>query len=182
MRIDTKAGHLIPVTLGKDPELKTFSSGATVLKLSGRYTLAKNPETGKHGSDFLNIDVWDGAADLDGMFQKGDALIVTGDEIKDREYGGKIYHDIRASGVYPSSEVVFRWLQDAINMILTGSQPAEISPPAAQAPAAAQAPVPEPVPLYEGEQLSDYAPEQVTTRAEDHLGDAFIDDDDDLPF
>ncbi len=130
------------------------------------------------------MDVWDGAERLDGMFQKGDVMILTGDEITSREYNGKTYHDMRATGVFPSADVVFRWLQDVVNMIpMTGacSAPVVETPPQA---APTQPDQYEPQPLYEGEQLSDYSPDRrAAPVAHDPLGDATIEEDpDDLPF
>lgn len=178
MRLDVKSGIQVVGTLTKDPILRQVGNSC-VLKMNVRYTLPPNPETGKRPSDYLNVDVWDGAERLDGMFQKGDVMIITGDEITPREFNGKTYHDMRATGVFPSADVVFRWLQDVVNMI---PMPGACSAPVVETPT--QLEQYEPQPLYEGEQLSDYSPDQSTGPTfNDPLGDATIEEDpDDLPF
>lgn len=176
MRLDVKSGIQVVATLTRDPELRRVGN-SHVLKLNVQYTLPPNPETGKRPRDYLNVDVWDGAERLDGMFQKDDVMIITGDEITSREYNGKTYHDMRATGLFPSADVVFRWLQDAINMMLDSAPVVETPPQTAPV----EPEDPEPQPLYEGEQLSDYSPQPAQT--DDQLGDALIEEDnDDLPF
>ena len=179
MRLDVKSGILVVGTLTKDPILRQVGNSC-VLKMNVRYTLPPNPETGKRPSDYLNVDVWDGAEALDGMFKKGDVVIIVGDEITSREYNGKPYHDMRAAAVIPTAQVEFRWLQDAINMMLDSGPVVETPPPLAPA----QPEDPEPQPLYEGEQLSDYSPERSAAPvAHDPLGDALIEEDpEDSPF
>ncbi|MBQ7860326.1 MAG: hypothetical protein IJ347_09385 [Faecalibacterium sp.] len=179
MIVNTKTGLLVTGVLGKEPELRQVGSSA-VLKLSVRYGFDPPSEPGgKRAGKFLDVDVWDGAEELDGMLAKGDAVIATGDELKSREYGGKTYYSLRANGLFPGAGVVFRWMQQIVDMI----------PPAA-APASEFAPVNEPTPfdaptsgaMYPGEQLSDYAPDRSAPPA-DPLGNApVVADDEDLPF
>ena len=181
MRLDVKSGIQVVGTLTKDPILRQVGNSC-VLKMNVRYTLPPNPETGKRPSDYLNVDVWDGAEDLDGMFQKGDVVIMVGDEITSREFNGKTYQDMRGNAVIPTAQVVFRWLQTVVNMI---PRPGAYSAPVAETPT--QPEQYESQPLYEGEQLSDYSPDQSAapdnSLAADPLGDATIEEDpDDLPF
>lgn len=181
MRLDVKSGILVVGTLTKDPILRQVGN-SHVLKFNAQYTLPPNPETGKRPRDYLNVDVWDGAERLDGMFKKDDVVILVGDEITTREYNGKTYYDMRASAVVPTAQVNFRWLQDAINMILdSGPVVAEPPQPALEESAPEDF---EPQPLYEGEQLSDYSPDRsVAPPVYDPLGDATIEEDpEDLPF
>ena len=186
MRLDVKSGIQVVGTLTKDPILRQVGNSC-VLKMNVRYTLPPNPETGKRPSDYLNVDVWDGAEDLDGMFQKGDVVIIVGDEITSREFNGKTYQDMRGNAVIPTAQVVFRWLQTVVNMI---PMPGACSAPVVETPPQAAPTQPEryePQPLYEGEQLSDYSPDQSAapdgSLAADPLGDATIEEDpDDLPF
>ncbi len=181
MRLDVKSGILVVGTLTKAPELRRFSNSC-VLKMNVRYTLAPNPETGKRPSDYLNVDVWDGAEALDGMFEKGDVLILAGDEITTRAFNGKTYQDMRCNAVIPTAQVIFRWQQQAIDMMAAPMPQQDPPQPQQDEPEA-----PEPQPLYEGEQLSDYAPDtdaaSPASLAADPLGDATIEEDpEDLPF
>lgn len=117
MICNTKTGLLVAGTVAKAPELKHVGQYARpVLKMSVRYSSEKDEE-GKSRGKFLDVDIWDNAEELDGMFDKDDAVIVTGGELRSREYNGKTYHSISATGVYPGAGVVFRWLQQVINMI-----------------------------------------------------------------
>ena len=117
MICNTKTGLLAAGTVAKPPELKHVGQYARpVLKMSVRYASEKDEE-GKNRGKFLDVDIWDNAEELDGMFDKDDAVIVTGGELRSREYNGKTYHSISATGVYPGAGVVFRWLQQVIDMI-----------------------------------------------------------------
>lgn len=117
MICNTKTGLLVAGTVAKAPELKHVGQYARpVLKMSVRYASEKDEE-GKNRGKFLDVDIWDNAEELDGMFDKDDAVIVTGGELRSREYNGKTYHSISATGVYPGAGVVFRWLQQVIDMI-----------------------------------------------------------------
>lgn len=89
-------------------------------------------------------------------------MIVTAGEIKSREYNGKTYYSVSADGVFPGAGVVFRWMQQIVDMI----PPAPAPCPADFAPV--DAPPPEQFTtdpqlsgheLYPGEQLSAYSPE-----------------------
>lgn len=194
MIVNTKTGLLVTGTLSKDPELRQVGS-SSVLKLSVRYGSEPSAEPGgKRTGKFLDVDVWDGADALDGMLFKGDFVIAAGDELKSREYNGKTYHSLRASGITPSAQAVFRWMQQIVDMI---------PDPAAFAAAGQFSPVDEPTPfdarpsaapvqqtapfdgtagaLYPGERLSDYAPGRQP--AADPLGEQPIAADvEDLPF
>lgn len=117
MICNTKTGLLVAGTVAKAPELKHVGQYARpVLKMSVRYASEKDEE-GKNRGKFLDVDIWDNAEELDGMFDKDDAVIIIGGELRSREYNGKTYHSISATGVYPGAGVVFRWLQQVIDMI-----------------------------------------------------------------
>ena len=208
MIINTKTGVLAAGRIGTDPEVRQAGS-RSVLGFRLRY--GSDPPAapgGRPQGKYISIDVWDDIDALDGMLRKGDGVIVLGDGVKSREYNGKTYHSISASGIYVSAAVVFRWLQQVVDMI----------PAAPNLPADAFLPVDEPTPfdaqnapqaapqpaqttlyeavrsgapaapdiaggeLYPGERLADYAPGQAAPQA-DPLGEAPIQEEpEDLPF
>ena len=126
------------------------------------------------------------------MLLKGDAVTVFAQELKSREYNGKTYYDVDADDIQPGGMVIFRWMQNLIDLCTEAPAPPE--------PALTQEPTPfdEPAPvqtslsggqMYPGEDLADYAPRasQAAAPAGPAAGtpeaDALIDDDaDDLPF
>ncbi len=137
MIINTNTGVLIAGTLAKDPELRHVGQyGRAVLKMSVRYGTEKDEQGKSHGK-FLDVDIWDSAEELDGMFAKDDAVIVAGGELKSREYNSKTYHSISATGIFPSAGVVFRWMQQVIDMI-PAAPPVPMNPPAGFGPASDQ--------------------------------------------
>lgn len=105
------------------------------------------------------------------MLAEDDPVIVTAQDIKSREYNGKTYHSISATGVYPGAGVVFRWLQQVIDMIPA----APVAP--VNAPDGFQ-PVGEPVPFDTFEQP---AADNVAA-AEDPNTDFIDEEAEDLPF
>lgn len=203
MIVNTKnTGLLITGTVGSDPELKHVGQhGRAVLKLTVRYGSELGADGKRHGK-FLDVDIWDGAEDLDGMLAKGDPVIVTAPEVKSREYNGKTYNSVSADGVFPGASVVFRWMQQVIDMIPppVGSSPdafvvTDTETPAEFAPPPPPAPAPQQMTLsaaqasgelaghelYPGETLADYAPGAANAAAPEPE-DAPIADDEDLPF
>lgn len=207
MIINTKTGVLAAGRIGTDPEVRQAGS-RSVLGFRLRYG-SDPPESqgARPQGKYISIDVWNDIDALDGMLQKGDGVIVLGDSVKSREYNGKTYHSISASGIYVSAAVVFRWLQQVVDMI----------PAAQNLPADAFSPTDDPTPfdgqnvpqaapqpaqttlydvrrsapsapdiaggeLYPGESLSDYTPE-ARAAAQKEAAEAPIDvDPEDLPF
>ena len=85
MIVNTKTGLLLAGTIGKTPELKFVGQNERpVLKFSLRYG-SEEDGTGKRRGKFVDVDVWSGAEELDGMFSEDDSVIVTAREIKSRE-------------------------------------------------------------------------------------------------
>lgn len=187
MIINTKTGLLISGTVAKEPELKHVGQyDRPLLKMSIRYGSEKD-EQGKNRGKFLDVDIWDNADELDGMFTKDDAVIVTGNELKSREYNGKTYYSVSATGVYPGAGVVFRWLQQVIDMI-----PAASTTPAP--PEQTFQLVDEPAPfdpsepldgheLYPGEKIEDHLPRAESNAPVVKQSTDYIDGEpEDLPF
>lgn len=204
MIVNTKSGLLVSGQVAFDPERKPAGTKEKI-KLSVRYGYepAENPGDRRKGK-LLDIDVWDGVAALDGMIAKGDAVIVTGDEIQNREYLGKTYYSMASRGLYVDSAVVFRWMQQLVDMISALQEQVNYmaeqlgkqgdGSPARKERSLRDNPLPDAQQismtdngtdissheLYPGEQLSDPAPGGAP--AADTIGDAPIDDTEDLPF
>ena len=86
-------------------------------------------------------------------------------ELKSREYNGKTYYDVDADDIQPGGMVIFRWMQNLIDLCTEAPAPPE--------PALTQEPTPfdEPAPvqtslsggqMYPGEDLADYAPPRLS--------------------
>lgn len=170
MIVNSKTGLLVSGTIGKRPELRHVGQNdRPVLKFSLRYG-SEQDASGKRRGKYIDVDVWENAEELDGMLAEDDPVIVTAQDIKSREYNGKTYHSISATGVYPGAGVVFRWLQQVIDMI-----PAAPAAPV-NAPDGFQ-PVGEPVPFDTFEQ-----PAADNVAAEDPNTDFIDEEAEDLPF
>lgn len=104
MIVNSKTGILISGTIGKCPELRRVGQNdRPVIKFSLRYG-SEQDASGKRRGKYIDVDVWEKAEELDGMLAEDDQIIVTAQEIKTREYNGKTYHSISATGVYPGAE------------------------------------------------------------------------------
>jgi single-stranded DNA-binding protein len=117
MIIPTKTGICVIGTLGKDAELRNVGS-KNVLKMSVQY--AREPavqQGGRRTVKYLDVDLWNDAENLDAMLHKGDVIAAVGEEIKTREYNGKNYYSMDAQTIIPSASVVFRWMQQVVEMI-----------------------------------------------------------------
>ena len=183
MILTHKTGVLLHGTLAKDPVLKDVGQ-KRVLKFDVKAHSVKT-ETGSWEGLYVQVNVWQGLDKWDGLLCKGDAVTVFARELKSREYNGKTYYDVDANDIQPGGMVIFRWMQNLIDLCTEVPAPSE--------PSLTQ----EPTPLtslsggqmYPGEDLADYAPRasQAAAPAGPAVGtpeaDALIDDDaDDLPF
>ena len=171
MILTHKTGVLLHGTLAKDPVLKDVGQ-KRVLKFDVKAHSVKT-DTGSWESLYVQVNVWHGLDKWDGLLLKGDAVTVFARELKSREYNGKTYYNVDADDIQPGGMVIFRWMQNLID--LCTEAPAQTSRSGGQ--------------MYPGEDLADYAPRasQAAAPAGPAAGtpeaDALIDDDaDDLPF
>lgn len=196
MIVNTKTGLLIVGQVGREPELRYVGQNERpVLKFSMRYGTETPEGGGKAVGKYIDVDVWENAEDLNGMLQQWDAVAVVAREIKSREYNGKIYKSVSADGVFPGAAVVFRWLQQAIDLLQPkAAHDGFAVVPGGQPPAGSSgSDTPTDISggeMYPGESLADYAPRTKAGRAaqsgppaiSDDLG-GFIDGEpEDLPF
>ena len=150
MIVNTKTGIMISGTIARSPELRRVGQNdRPVLKFSMRYS-SERDEFGKPQGKFIDVDIWTKAEELDGMFAEGDSVIVVACEIKTREYNGKVYHSVSADGVWPGADVVFRWMQQVVDMFSQKT----VSSSAHQS----TAPDISGCEIYTGEQLNHYSP------------------------
>lgn len=187
MILKHKTGVLLHGTIAKEPVIKDAGQ-KRVLKFDIKAHSVKN-DAGSWESLYVQVNVWHGLEQWDGMLQKGDAVTVYARKLDEREYNGKIYYNVDADDVQPGGLVIFRWMQMIADMI----PPAE---PPVMVPTDESTPFDTPAEpeveqtslsgaqMYPGESLSDYAPRSASPPA---VGtpeaDALINEDaDDLPF
>lgn len=171
MILNTKTGLLLAGTIGRAPELRRVGQNdKAVLKFPLRYG-SEEDAAGKRRGKYIDVDVWAGAEELEGMLAEDDAVMVAAREIRSREYNGKTYYSVNADGVFPGAGAILRWMQQVLDM-------AAAAPAAAPAGAAAAL---DGHALYPGEQLDDYAP-SARTSCQSAVPAPLIEDAEDLPF
>lgn len=165
MILKHKTGVLLHGAIAKDPVFKDVGQ-KRVMKFDVKAHSVKN-DAGSWESTYVQVNIWHGLDQWDGMLQKNDPVTVYARKLDERDYNGRTYYSVDADDIQPGGAVIFRWMQMIADMI-----------PPAEPPALTGAQ------MYTGEQLSDYAPHSAAPPA---VGtpeaDALIDDDaDDLPF
>ena len=141
MILTHKTGVLLHGTLAKDPVLKDVGQ-KQVLKFDVKAHSVKTG-TGNWEGLYVQVNVWHGLDKWDGLLLKGDAVTVFARELKSREYNGKTYYDVDADDIQPGGMVIFRWMQNLIDLCTEAPAPPE--------PALTQEPTPfdEPVPVQD---------------------------------
>ena len=139
MILTHKTGVLLHGTLAKDPVLKDVGQ-KQVLKFDVKAHSVKTG-TGSWEGLYVQVNVWHGLDKWDGLLLKGDAVTVFARELKSREYNGKTYYDVDADDIQPGGMVIFRWMQNLIDLCTEAPAPPE--------PALTQEPTPfdEPAPV-----------------------------------
>ena len=188
MIIQTKTGVQITGEIRSDPEIRSAGQ-KEVLKFDLKASSTKGPD-GKWQSFFVGVNAWNGIAERDGMYQKGDVVTVTARELKSREYNGKTYYNVDADSIVPDDLVQLRWMQQMIDMMAQPAPPPEPTPTDEPTPFD-QPSEPEQVQtsltgaqMYPGEALADYAPRSSSRPKPEPSTeyDPINDDADDLPF
>lgn len=182
-----KTGILLHGTLAKDPVIKDAGQ-KRVLKFDVKVHSVKN-DAGSWESLFVQVNVWHGLDQWDGMLQKGDPVTVYAKKLDEHEYNGKTYYNVDADDIQPGGLVIFRWMQMIADMIPPSESPVMVptdEPTPFDTPAAPEVEQTSlsGAQLYPGEQLSDHAPRSSSPpSAGTPEADALIDDDAaDLPF
>lgn len=191
MILTHKTGVLLHGTLAKDPVFKDVGQ-KRVLKFDVKAHSVKT-DTGSWEGLYVQVNIWHELDQWDGLLLKGDAVTVFARELKSREYNGKTYYSVDADDIQPGGMVIFRWMQNLIDLCTAPQAPQEPMP------TSQPTPFDEPGPvcvqndlsggcLYPGERLNDYAPgashpAPTGPAVGTPEADALIDDDaDDLPF
>lgn len=161
MIIRTSSGVLIQGTLAKDPAVKDVGQ-KQVLKFDLKAHSVKD-ETGKWNSTYVQVNLWHGIEQWDGMLLKGDSVTVCARELKQHESNGKTYLSVDVDDITPGGLVIQRWMQMVIDMMAQPSTSPELTPTDETTPF--DEPPPQPTQtvldgarMYPGESLSDYAP------------------------
>lgn len=98
MIIKTSTGVLLHGTLAKDPEIRNAGQ-KQVLKFDIKAHSVKNAAGNWEGL-YVQVNVWHGLEQWDGMLQKGDYVTVYARELKSREYNGKTYYNVDADDIH----------------------------------------------------------------------------------
>ena len=115
MIIKTSTGVLLHGTLAKDPEIRNAGQ-KQVLKFDIKAHSVKNAAGNWEGL-YVQVNVWHGLEQWDGMLQKGDYVTIYARELKSREYNGKTYYNVDADDIQPGGLVTFRWMQTLADMM-----------------------------------------------------------------
>jgi single-strand DNA-binding protein len=81
--------------MGKDPDLKTTTSGKQVASFS----VAVTRQFDKEKSDWFNVTVWGKDADFASRYLGKGRLVAVSGRMESREYDGKTYWDVTADRV-----------------------------------------------------------------------------------
>lgn len=122
----TATGVEIEGRLVYDPQVKQAGS-KDVYKMVVR-AFSTRHEDGQYENTDVECCMWSDFDWLDGMLFKGDHVKVYAREIKSRESNGKLYRSVNVDSLYPEAKVIFRWNQEAIN-VMCDAMPQEKTQP-----------------------------------------------------
>ena len=115
----TKTGVKVSGTLAKDVECKILGGNPVHIFNLKAFSEKKD---GRWESYFVDVKVWGERPEMDEMYLKGDYIEAVGREIEDRSgSNGKVYHSLTADDVTPGGLVILRWMQQAIDAMLSAS-------------------------------------------------------------
>lgn len=205
VRVKVPQGVKVSGTLTKPGEHKMLGNKpAFILNVEA----ASEKRDGRWENYYVDVKIWGEHPEMEDMYQKGDYIEAEGREIEDRPgKNGTVYHSLTAKDVKPGGLVILRWMQQAIDAMLSASpqepplmaetdEDTPFDPPAprpqqtSMASFAAAEKHPPDVPpsdippaqqMYPGEALGDYAPRSRQPVPEDDLS-APLDDEADLPW
>ena len=137
---------------------------------------ASEKRDGRWENYYVDVKIWGEHPEMEDMYQKGDYIEAEGREIEDRPgKNGTVYHSLTAKDVKPGGLVILRWMQQAIDAMLSASpqEPPMMTETDEETPF--DAPAPQPVQAS----MDEYA-----ARARDEELERQLDatEEDDLPF
>lgn len=188
MIVRTGSGVMLHGELARDPEIRSAGQ-KQVLKFDVKARRVQN-DAGKWETLYVQVNVWRSIDQWDGMLKKDDSVTVYARKLEEREYNGKTYYNVDADDIVPGGLVIFRWMQDVVNLCSQPVFPSDPVPTNESTPFDEPSAEPEPVQtnlagaaLYPGEALADYAPPSAKSPGSlpsDY--DPINDDSEDLPF
>lgn len=205
VRVKVPQGVKVSGTLTKPGEHKMLGNKPVFIL---NVEAASEKRDGRWENYYVDVKIWGEHPEMEDMYQKGDYIEAEGREIEDRTgKNGTVYHSLTAKDVKPGGLVILRWMQQAIDAMLSASpqepplmtetdEDTPFDPPAprpqqtSMASFAAAEKHPPDVPpsdippaqqMYPGENLGDYAPRSRQPVPEADLS-APLDDDEELPF
>ena len=128
MIVRTRTGVRVSGTLRRDGETKTMGSKQAFVLPVRVYSEKK--ADGQWDNFDVDVRIWGNHPELEDMFQKGDFITAEGREIEDRSGSdGKVYHNLTAEDVIPGGRVIFRWMQQQIDLCYEMVQDVAPKPP-----------------------------------------------------
>ena len=122
MILKHKTGVLLHGAIAKDPVFKDVGQ-KRVMKFDVKAHSVKN-DAGSWESTYVQVNVWHGLDQWDGMLQKGDPVTVYARKLDERDYNGRTYYSVDADDIQPGGAVIFRWMQMLADMIPPAEPPA----------------------------------------------------------
>lgn len=119
----TSTGIQIEGRLMYDPQIKQ-AGAKDVYKMVVRAYSTRH-EDGQYDNLDIECCLWSNFDQWNGMLFKGDHVQVYTREIKTRESNGKTYRSANIDALYPDGNVIFRWMQDAINAMCESAPPVQ---------------------------------------------------------
>ena len=119
IKVKVPQGVKVSGTLTKPGEHKTLGNKPVFIL---NVEAASEKRDGRWESYYVDVKIWGEHPEMEDMYQKGDYIEAEGREIEDRPgKNGVIYHSITAKDVKPGGLVILRWMQQAIDAMLSVS-------------------------------------------------------------
>lgn len=119
VRVKVPQGVKVSGTLTKPGEHKMLGNKpAFILNVEA----ASEKRDGRWENYYVDVKIWGEHPEMEDMYQKGDYIEAEGREIEDRPgKNGTVYHSLTAKDVKPGGLVILRWMQQAIDAMLSAS-------------------------------------------------------------
>lgn len=173
VRVKVPQGVKVSGTLTKPGEHKMLGNKPVFIL---NVEAASEKRDGRWENYYVDVKIWGEHPEMEDMYQKGDYIEAVGREIEDRSgSNGKVYHSLTADDVTPGGLVILRWMQQAIDAMLSASpqEPPMMTETDEETPF--DAPAPQPVQAS----MDEYA---ARTRDEELERQLDATEEDDLPF
>lgn len=119
VRVKVPQGVKVSGTLTKPGEHKMLGNKPVFIL---NVEAASEKRDGRWENYYVDVKIWGEHPEMEDMYQKGDYIEAEGREIEDRPgKNGTVYHSLTAKDVKPGGLVILRWMQQAIDAMLSAS-------------------------------------------------------------